>query len=121
MKQLHKFNYDIFGVSSATLCLAHCILLPLLTILPLGTCDNVLIDSVFGVIALFVVAKIMISNASLTVKTILGLSILMIFISILVHFISDTHNSLIVIGGFGMIIGHVLNYKNHLKKRIKPF
>jgi len=112
-------TYDILGVSSATLCLVHCIVFPLLTIVPFGFSDNVFIDSIFACVGMFVVSKILISDAAKTVKYILGVSILFIIASVLLEVLLGWHSGLILVGGIGMIIGHFLNFKDHDKKNIK--
>ena len=119
MKHVSTKSYDILGISSATLCLVHCIVFPLLTIVPFGFSDSVFIDSLFACIGLFVVSKVILSNATRTVKYILALSIVTIIVSVLLDLIFHIHTELILVGGLGMIIGHVLNFNNHKKKLFK--
>jgi len=45
--------YDILGISSATVCLVHCLVVPLLTILPFGLSHNPFVDLFFATIGLF--------------------------------------------------------------------
>jgi 1,4-dihydroxy-2-naphthoate octaprenyltransferase len=47
------------------------------------------------------------------VTTLLLVSITLIIMSVLVELFLDYHSNLLIIGGIGMIIGHLLNYKNH--------
>ncbi|BFM42876.1 hypothetical protein CFS9_15170 [Flavobacterium sp. CFS9] len=112
MKKTTTPFYDILGISSAAICLVHCLIFPLLTILPLGLSHNPFIDLTFASIGLIAILKI-IKKSSLLVATTLILSISLIWISILSEIILDIHLDLIFIGGIGMIIGHLLNYKNH--------
>jgi hypothetical protein len=96
--------------------LIHCIVFPVLTIIPFGFYDNVVIDTLFACIAMLVVSKILMSNATKKVKYILGVSIAIIITSIILEIFFKIHLELISIGGIGMIIGHFLNYKSHIKK-----
>ncbi|WP_017495835.1 MerC family mercury resistance protein [Flavobacterium sp. WG21] len=112
MKKTTTPFFDILGISSAAICLVHCLIFPLLTILPLGISHNPFIDLTFASIGLIAIVKI-IKKSSLLVAITLILSISLIWISILSEMILDVHLDLIFIGGIGMIIGHLLNYKNH--------
>jgi hypothetical protein len=112
MKKTTTTIYDILGISSAGICLIHCLVFPLLTILPLGWIHNAYIDLLFATIGLFAVIKIT-KDSNLLVITILIISIALIWISVLSELFLDLHSDAIFIGGIGMIIGHFLNYKNH--------
>lgn len=115
MKKTTTHLYDILGISSATICLVHCLVFPLLTILPLGLSHNPFIDLLFASVGLFAIFKIAkISN--LLVSAILIISMTLIWISILSEIFLDIHPKLIYIGGVGMIIGHLFNYKLHKSK-----
>jgi hypothetical protein len=46
---------DILGISSKSLCLIHCLLLPLLTVLPIGLTHNPYIDLLFACVGLYAV------------------------------------------------------------------
>jgi hypothetical protein len=74
------------------------------------------IDTLFASIAMLVVSKILMSKAAKNVKYILGVSIIIIVTSIILDIFFKLHLELISIGGIGMIIGHFLNYKSHIKK-----
>ena len=115
MKKTTSSVYDILGISSAAICLVHCLIFPLLTILPLGLTHNPLIDLVFASIGLFAIFKIT-KKSTLFVSSILIVSMSLIWISILSEIILDIHIDLIYFGGVGMIIGHLLNYKSHRKQ-----
>lgn len=112
MKKTTLFNMDILGISSASLCLIHCLLFPLLTVLPLGLAHNSYIDLLFALIGLWAVVKI-IKTANLAINMILLISITLILLSVLIDIFLDYHTNLLFIGGIGMILGHVLNYKKH--------
>ena len=70
MKKTTTPFYDILGISSATICLVHCLVFPLLTILPLGLSHNPIIDLLFATIGLFAIFKI-IKKSSLLISAIL--------------------------------------------------
>lgn len=112
MKKISTSFYDILGISSATICLVHCLIFPLLTILPLGLSHNPFIDLLFASIGLFAILKI-IKKSSLLVSSILVVSMALIWISVLAELLLDIHLDLIYLGGIGMIIGHLINYKLH--------
>ncbi|EJL61109.1 MerC domain-containing protein [Flavobacterium sp. CF136] len=114
MKKTTTPFYDILGISSATVCLVHCLVFPLLTILPLGLSHNPFIDLIFAMIGLFAIFKI-IKKSDLLVSAILIISMILIWISVLADLFLEIHLNLIFIGGFGMIMGHFLNYKSHKK------
>jgi hypothetical protein len=115
MKKTTTPFYDILGISSATICLVHCLIFPLLTVLPLGLSHNPFIDLLFAIIGLFAIIKI-IKKSALLITSILIVSMALIWISVLSEIILDIHLDLIFIGGIGMIIGHLLNYKTHKSK-----
>ena len=114
MKKISTSFYDILGISSATICLVHCLIFPLLTILPLGLSHNPIIDLLFASIGLFAILKI-IKKSALLVSSILVVSMALIWISILTELLFEIHLDLIYFGGIGMIFGHLLNYKLHRK------
>ena len=118
MKKTSTSFYDILGISSATICLVHCLVFPLLTILPLGLSHNPFIDLFFAVIGSIAVFKI-IKKSNLLVAMLLIISMSLIWISVLSEIILDLHLDLIFVGGIGMIIGHLLNYKLHRTEIIK--
>ncbi len=115
MKKISTSFYDILGISSATICLVHCLIFPLLTILPLGLSHNPIIDLLFASLGLFAILKI-IKKSSLLVSSILVVSMALIWISVLTELFVEIHLDLIYFGGIGMIIGHLINYKLHKKQ-----
>jgi len=112
MKKTTTPFYDILGISSATVCLVHCLVFPMLTLMPLGLSHNPFIDLIFSMIGLFAIFKI-IKKSNLLVSAILIISMVLIWISVLTDLFLEIHLDLIFIGGIGMIIGHFLNYKSH--------
>lgn len=73
MKKTPTRLYDILGISSASICLVHCLIFPLLTILPIGLIRNHFIDLIFATIGLFAIVKI-VKNSTLLVAVLLTLS-----------------------------------------------
>ncbi|PWB28480.1 MerC domain-containing protein [Flavobacterium sp. HTF] len=114
MKKITTSIYDILGISSASVCLVHCLIFPMLTILPLGLNHNPYIDLAFALIGLFAIVKI-IKKTNSIISGILIISITLIWISILTEIFLEIHLDLMFIGGVGMVIGHFLNYKSHKK------
>lgn len=115
MKKTTSSFYDILGISSASICLIHCLIFPILTILPLGISHNPIIDLVFASIGLFAILKIT-KKSNLLVSSILIVSMCLIWISILTDIFLEIHLDLIYFGGIGMITGHLINYKFHRKQ-----
>lgn len=112
MKKFTTSFYDILGISSATICLVHCLIFPLLTILPFGISHNPFIDLIFATIGLWAIIKIIKKSNLLVVATFI-VSMSLIWMSVLSEIILHIHLDLIFIGGIGMIIGHFLNYRFH--------
>lgn len=81
----------------------------------MGISHNPIIDLVFASIGLFAIFKIT-KKSSLLVSSILIVSMSLIWISILTDLFLEIHLDLIYFGGTGMIIGHLINYKNHKKQ-----
>jgi hypothetical protein len=115
MKKQSIVVLDILGISSAGLCLIHCLVFPILSIIPFGFSDIHWIDIFFACIGMFVVSKIVMSKTSKKVKFILASSITIIIIGVVLEIIWKINTQMILIGGIGMIIGHLLNYKSHSK------
>jgi hypothetical protein len=119
IKQIYKMNKtnvlkpDILGISSATLCLIHCLIVPFLTFLPLSQTHNPFVDLAFSEIGLLAVLKV-IKTAKLPVLIILCLSISLIIVDVLATLILDFHTNIMILGGVGMIIGHAINYKMNI-------
>jgi hypothetical protein len=104
---------DILGISSASLCLVHCLIFPVLSIIPIGFSHNHWIDVFFACIGMFVVCKITMSSAIKKVKIILIFSIAAVVIGVVLEIIWNLDTSLVLIGGVGMIVGHLVNYKSN--------
>jgi hypothetical protein len=115
MKKQSIIVLDILGISSASLCLLHCLVFPILSIIPFGFSDTHWIDVFFACIGMFVVSKIMMDKTPKKVKLILATSIIVIIIGVVLEIIWKINSQMVLIGGVGMIIGHLLNYKSHSK------
>jgi hypothetical protein len=117
MKKRTTAIIDILGISSATLCIIHCVLFPILTIIPIGFSSHHWIDLFFACIGTFVVSRIILSNATRLIKIILFISICITATGIVIELLYDTETNLIVLGGLIMIIGHLLNFKHHIVEK----
>ena len=71
MKKQLSHSLDFLGISSATLCLIHCVLFPLLALIPVGISHNHWIDLLFVMIGLYAVVKILKTNVQKYIKAIL--------------------------------------------------
>jgi hypothetical protein len=116
MKKQSTGILDVIGISSASLCMVHCLIFPILSVFTFGFSNAHWIDILFACIGMFVVSKILISKTSKTVKLILFVSILTIINGVALEVIYSIETNWIVIGVLGMIIGHLFNYKSHSKK-----
>jgi hypothetical protein len=69
----------------------------------------------FAIIGLWAITRI-VKTAQLTTIIIHLTSIILIFLGILINILIHYHSNLILLGGLGMIVGHIMNFKNHKKK-----
>ncbi|CAM4058131.1 MULTISPECIES: MerC domain-containing protein [Flavobacterium] len=113
MKSQITKSLDYLGISSATLCLVHCLVLPFISIIPIGISHNHWIDLLFASIGLFAVVKIVKTNTLRYIKIILLVAMSIILLSIIYTIITHNHTLFLYVGGIGMIVGHVLNFKRH--------
>lgn len=110
MKKQTIATLDYLGISSASICLVHCLLFPLLPFIPIGISHNHYIDLFFALLGLFAVVKILKTNTKWYIKIILTVSMVIIFCSVFFTLLFHQHTFLLYFGGIGMIMGHVLNY-----------
>jgi hypothetical protein len=104
---------DAVGISAAVLCLIHCVVFPLLMIIPLGISHNPYIDLAFLIIGAVVVYRVTKNIASSWIKLLFWSSIILISISVLADLIFEIHIPLIYVGAAGLITGHIINFRNH--------
>jgi hypothetical protein len=104
---------DHIGISAAVVCLIHCMLFPLLMIIPIGISHNPYIDLMFLLIGASVVFRITKTISSVWLKALFWGSISLISISIGLDFIFHIHSELIIAGATGLIIAHLINFKKH--------
>lgn len=104
---------DAIGISAAVLCLIHCIVFPLLMIIPFGISHNPFVDLAFLIIGAIVVYRISKKIQNKWLKVLFAVSILLISISVFVDMIFEIHLPLIYLGAAGLITGHLINFKNH--------
>lgn len=113
MKKQATIVFDLLGISSATLCLVHCLVFPLLAVLPLGFTGNHYLDLFFAFISFCVVLKIIFSSSPLLAKMLLSCSIITVIVGVVLESFLAVNSPLVLIGGLGMIIGHLINFKSH--------
>jgi len=113
MKNSTTKKFDVLGISSAVLCLIHCLVFPLITLLPMSLSHNHWIDLFFAGIGIYAVAKITKNSHSKIVNLLLWCSILLISGCVLMTLIFHHHSKLIYVGAAGLIIGHLLNFRKH--------
>ncbi len=116
MKKKSTSVLDILGISSAGLCMIHCLLFPVLSILPFAFQNNHWIDVGFACIGMFVVSKIVRTETTNSVKIILTMAICLVIIGVFIEIMWKINNQMVLIGGLTMIIGHILNYRSHSKQ-----
>lgn len=104
---------DTVGISAAVLCLLHCIIFPLLMVIPLGISHNPYIDLGFLVIGIAVVYRQTKRMTNDRLKFLFWISILFISFSVLADLLFEIHLPLIYLGAAGLITGHLINFKNH--------
>ncbi|MGL4972165.1 MAG: MerC family mercury resistance protein [Culicoidibacterales bacterium] len=107
---------DVLGISSACICLIHCIVFPLLSVLPIGIAHNPWIDVFFFGIAAVLIFKILKSEAPFYIKITLLFFLFLVLNGMLLDFALHQETYLVPIGGIGIIVGHVLHYFYHQKK-----
>lgn len=104
---------DAVGISVAVLCLIHCIVFPLLLIVPLGLSHNPYIDLAFLLIGTIVVYRQTKQMTNSWLQILFWASIGCIAVSILIDWIFEIHLPLIYVGAAGLITAHIINFKNH--------
>lgn len=117
MKKQTTLAFDYLGISSASICLIHCLVFPFLSFIPIALSHNHYIDLFFASLGIIPVVKILKTNAKLHIKILLSVSMLLIVGSLLGVLFLHHHSILLYFGGIGMILGHILNFKSH--KHIK--
>lgn len=104
---------DAVGISAAVLCLIHCIVFPLLLIIPLGISHNPFIDLTFLIIGTIVVFRVTKKIKNTWLNALFWSSIGLIAVSVMADFIFEIHLPLIYAGAAGLITAHVINFKDH--------
>ncbi|GAB3414121.1 MerC domain-containing protein [Niabella aquatica] len=105
--------FDWLGISAAVLCLIHCLLFPVLMVIPLGIEHNAYIDATFLLIGSVVVYRVTGNIASKKLKYTFWAAICLIAVSVLLDLIFHIHSPLIYIGAALLITAHIINFKNH--------
>ncbi|BAP31698.1 uncharacterized protein CHSO_2661 [Chryseobacterium sp. StRB126] len=104
---------DAVGISTAALCLIHCIVFPLLLVIPIGISHNAYIDLGFLAIGALIVYRLTKQITNRKLKSLFWVSIGLIAVSVAADFIFEVHLPLIYVGAAGLITAHLINFKNH--------
>lgn len=110
---MKKKNLDLLGMAAAVLCLAHCLLFPVLIMIPLATSSAVYVDLFFLAIGTAVVYKVTRSMQSRWLKYTFWSGILLIGLSVLLDLLFHMHSLLIYLGAGILIAAHFINFKQH--------
>lgn len=115
LKNLHMKSkiLDIIGISAVVLCLIHCLLFPLLMIIPIGISHNPYIDLSFLIISAVVVFRITRQIRSKKLRYLFWISIGLISVSVFADILFEVHLPLIYVGAVGLIVGHLINFRLH--------
>lgn len=105
--------FDMLGISAAVLCLIHCLVFPLLMIIPFGFDHDVYIDMGFLLIGAAVVYNVTRTVRSKWLKITFWSAIGLIATSVLIDLLFHYHSPLIYIGAIILVTAHVINFKNH--------
>ena len=105
--------FDIIGVYVAFFCLIHCILTPVLFLIPMGLFHNPVIDLSFLAMGFIPVVKVVQSKSSIYLKLLIAASWTLVAAAIAFEVFLNQETPLIYFGTAGLITGHLLNYKNH--------
>lgn len=107
--------FDWLGISAAVLCLIHCLLFPVLMIIPLGLEHehDAYIDAAFLLIGAVVVYRVTANMESQKLKYTFWAAIGLIAVSVLLDMLFHIHSPLIYIGAALLITAHIINFKNH--------
>jgi hypothetical protein len=107
---------DILGISSATLCLVHCLVFPVITFFSMSFSHAGWINTSFATISFLLFLKVLMGQTQKYIKWILGFSIALVIAGVVLELVFNRESVISVLGGFGMIIGHALNYRSHSHK-----
>lgn len=111
MKKLTALAPDFLGVTSAILCLVHCLALPILSMFPVMVNHNPYFDLLFACIGLCAAIPAL-RDGKTIVGVLLTSSLTLLFLSILLEIIFKIDTPLIYIGASGIIAAHLLNFIN---------
>ncbi|WP_335967081.1 MerC domain-containing protein [Galbibacter sp. PAP.153] len=104
---------DLIGMYAAILCLIHCLLAPLLFLFSIGISHNGFIDLAFLCVGGWPVYRIIRGSAPFYLKALVCISLILIATSIVMEMLFHVHTILIFIGAFGLIVGHLINFRSH--------
>ncbi len=105
---------DILGIFAASLCLLHCLLFPLLFVVPMRVSHNPFVDLFFLLIGIFAVYRLTLTMQFGLIKSLLWVGIGIITLSVMLQMFWAIHTPLIYIGATTLIITHLINFNfNH--------
>ncbi|MCZ8145919.1 MerC family mercury resistance protein [Flavobacterium sp.] len=104
---------DAFGVYSAGLCMIHCLVFPLITLLPLENTHNFWVDAILGGSSIGLAIKAMKKSTLVSVRLLFLVSILLLLFGLILEGITLHHAQGLLWGGGGLIIAHSIHFKTH--------
>ena len=110
VKGLQK-KFDLLVISSAVLCLIHCLFFPVIFLIPLGNSHNHWIDLLFVVIGIYAVANVTKNHRFHWISLLLWSGIFLIASSVIISFWTHQHYDWMYVGVCLLIAGHLLHYK----------
>nr|MBA3986737.1 MerC family mercury resistance protein [Flavobacteriales bacterium] len=91
----------------ATFCMVHCLVFPLMTIIPVGFSNNHWVDLFFTFIGMLAVVKITKKIGLNPITILLWFSISVVTLSILAEMFFHKHYLTLYLGFTGLIFGHI--------------
>lgn len=104
---------DLLGFSAAGLCFIHCLIFPLLMILPIGLVHNVYIDLGFFLIGAWIVFRITRRMQAHWLQWLFWSAIVCIGFSVFTDLLFHIHLPLIHIGAVLLMSAHMIHFRKH--------
>lgn len=107
-----KINWaDVFGIISSSLCIIHCLAMPILIATGVGFLSNDWVSYLFLLLSFLSISKVSYVNTSRKNIFILWFSFLGLLIITFLHDTYEWMHTLSYFFALGIIIGHILNIK----------
>lgn len=113
MKWKSLTSADALGVFSAGMCMIHCLVFPLFTLLPLEKTHNFWVDAILGGLSIGLAIKAMKKTNLVSVRLLFLVSILLLVFGLVIEGITLQHAQGLFWGGGGLIIAHCIHFKTH--------